>query len=575
MNKQNHHNPFIEAFEIFASGYVYAMVRRSEEISKDIKRLHFRSKREFQRARNNALKLIKKQKIKDYIKKAHSVAEIDFITKANENFWQWVEKVRACNHLHLEIIDLTHAVIPLYHCRYCGATICCSCWDSEHFGSFNFLRWVNSQALHISVPLLPFKDIFMKPGICYMCRRDEELAGQHYYGKTIVEKYFYRELMQEEALLWRQYEGRDFKTVDEIVEYTKQYAEKISNPLFGVLIETDIDYTLRGILEKALETKFALKKQGLSSSVREILKCFISFVSHHFNKEYHIPELNELIKGRLIDLKTLPMTTYLEWFAESKNLYIDLNLFNEPEKIINMPVLMKIAALLYFLRESPYIDENEIKKTAIANVRKNIEAYLCNEDVLFQRLKNALKERDIVLSVKTLCKLWSKYRDFLIKNKDFLALIIENYEMQWIVSEYECHLSGKYSSFNFEKDIELLKWLKSFINSDLERLLSQGKIYTNVVGMRHSVEWESYMKLDDFLWGRGVKLLREPENQFDPNAIKVELDGFGKLGYIKRSFASHLAQLMDNGRRIDAEIFKRYYPKYEMDETLFLRLKAH
>ena len=46
-------------------------------------------------------------------------------------------------------------------------------------------------------------------------------------------------------------------------------------------------------------------------------------------------------------------------------------------------------------------------------------------------------------------------------------------------------------------------------------------------------------------------LVREPDNPFDPNAIRVELAGY-LLGYVPRAYAKELAPLMDEGRQFIA-----------------------
>ena len=49
-------------------------------------------------------------------------------------------------------------------------------------------------------------------------------------------------------------------------------------------------------------------------------------------------------------------------------------------------------------------------------------------------------------------------------------------------------------------------------------------------------------------------VVREPENKFDPNAIRVD-SGFGQIGYIPAdTAANNLASLMDRGHKVKAEI---------------------
>ena len=53
--------------------------------------------------------------------------------------------------------------------------------------------------------------------------------------------------------------------------------------------------------------------------------------------------------------------------------------------------------------------------------------------------------------------------------------------------------------------------------------------------------------------GEALRLVREPANPHDPNAIRVEWNG-RMLGYVPRRDNSHLARQMDQGAAIDARI---------------------
>ena len=52
-------------------------------------------------------------------------------------------------------------------------------------------------------------------------------------------------------------------------------------------------------------------------------------------------------------------------------------------------------------------------------------------------------------------------------------------------------------------------------------------------------------------------LVREPNNAFDPNAIRVTVAGVIHLGYLPRDVAKELAPLMDAGRQLMAFFFSR------------------
>jgi hypothetical protein len=55
--------------------------------------------------------------------------------------------------------------------------------------------------------------------------------------------------------------------------------------------------------------------------------------------------------------------------------------------------------------------------------------------------------------------------------------------------------------------------------------------------------------------GSGLKLEREPHNQFDPNAIKVlDPDTEEHLGYVAKEHAIEIAPLMDQGHIFDCTV---------------------
>ena len=51
------------------------------------------------------------------------------------------------------------------------------------------------------------------------------------------------------------------------------------------------------------------------------------------------------------------------------------------------------------------------------------------------------------------------------------------------------------------------------------------KIYFTIIGTNH------YYGKDFIEKDMTVKLIKEPDNEFDKEAIKVELEGLGKIGY--------------------------------------------
>ena len=54
-----------------------------------------------------------------------------------------------------------------------------------------------------------------------------------------------------------------------------------------------------------------------------------------------------------------------------------------------------------------------------------------------------------------------------------------------------------------------------------------------------------------FQVGQKVKLIKEPENQFDREAIRAELPGLGKVGYVANSARTVLGDCFSAGRLYD------------------------
>ncbi|MBI1285292.1 MAG: HIRAN protein [Thiobacillus sp.] len=53
--------------------------------------------------------------------------------------------------------------------------------------------------------------------------------------------------------------------------------------------------------------------------------------------------------------------------------------------------------------------------------------------------------------------------------------------------------------------------------------------------------------------GDALALIREPDNPFDPNAVRVEWQGH-KIGYVPRRENADVARFMDRGQRLEARI---------------------
>ena len=71
------------------------------------------------------------------------------------------------------------------------------------------------------------------------------------------------------------------------------------------------------------------------------------------------------------------------------------------------------------------------------------------------------------------------------------------------------------------------------------------KVYFTVTGTKY------HYGLDFFETGMEVKLIRDPENKADREAIRVELDGLGTVGHVANSPYTILGESMSAGRLYD------------------------
>ena len=71
------------------------------------------------------------------------------------------------------------------------------------------------------------------------------------------------------------------------------------------------------------------------------------------------------------------------------------------------------------------------------------------------------------------------------------------------------------------------------------------KVFFTITGTKHRYGQ------DFFKEGMEVKLKKEPDNEFDKEAIKVEVKGLGHVGYVANSTYTVLGESMSAGRIYD------------------------
>jgi len=89
-----------------------------------------------------------------------------------------------------------------------------------------------------------------------------------------------------------------------------------------------------------------------------------------------------------------------------------------------------------------------------------------------------------------------------------------------------------------------------------ERLRVLREFYTKLAGVTHNQEGVNpQLLLRKCRSGQELKLIRDPLNMFDKNAIKVRLSTGEQLGWINKDLAQRsLAEDIDRGTTVEAEI---------------------
>lgn len=76
------------------------------------------------------------------------------------------------------------------------------------------------------------------------------------------------------------------------------------------------------------------------------------------------------------------------------------------------------------------------------------------------------------------------------------------------------------------------------------------QIYFTVTGIKFRYGADFYAA--GFLRpGQPVRLVKEPENEYDSDAIRVEMDGLGQIGYVANSVHTVLGESKSAGRIYD------------------------
>ena len=83
------------------------------------------------------------------------------------------------------------------------------------------------------------------------------------------------------------------------------------------------------------------------------------------------------------------------------------------------------------------------------------------------------------------------------------------------------------------------------------------KVFITLTGTKH------YFGNDFLKKGTKIRLEKEPDNEYDKEAIKVTYEGLGKIGYVANSSYTVIGDSMSAGRLYD-KIGKTAYAKVEL-----------
>jgi len=545
-----------------------AGVRKERQGARRVQEFH---EKELQAALEKTRRISHPEK-KLRLKLAKSSYEVEFIAEAKPDFRQWLEKVRNCSHLHLDVKPESHAVEPFYNCRWCGASVACACrYPEDKPVSGSSHHWARREA----TPNDLFRDIFIRPGICYRCRKDEHLGAAYRYGKDRVERLFWRELVEAERESWAKVRQPDYETAEQLIHANAVGVGK--NNFAPVMLAADHSGVIRRILERSLRIKKILRRYGRQDTLKDILIDFVKSYCHAYNDKHNLYPLHDAMYdndiGYLCCYSELPYTLHLPSSYNDQNMWQSYDLERHPEKIVNLPLPFQLALLAECIKEAPppiYYDARGRAKEALVPLLQDYD----NPGRDLERAMAAVTHQDMGLFLKMLARAWERNPAVVKEKKEEIQRNLEAYRLMWALREYDLYVSGAYSGFenSITKNEALRDWLLASFNlPDTEAFLKEGNIITNVVGMRH-IPREGYLDLDRYLGKGGFYLIRERDNPTDANAVVVYLEGFGKTGYLKRPLAAMLAPLMDRGISIAAELSARHYPYYDQDMTLYLRL---
>lgn len=90
-------------------------------------------------------------------------------------------------------------------------------------------------------------------------------------------------------------------------------------------------------------------------------------------------------------------------------------------------------------------------------------------------------------------------------------------------------------------------------------------ILFNVAGIMHRPKKIIKMVADEIGGGDVLELEREPDNKYDPDAVKVFYEEEW-IGYVEREFSQEVSELIDSGVDYDCKVFD-CTPEWDFDDN--------
>lgn len=115
--------------------------------------------------------------------------------------------------------------------------------------------------------------------------------------------------------------------------------------------------------------------------------------------------------------------------------------------------------------------------------------------------------------------------------------------------EIEFEVAGTYIA-------ERQKVIKKFVKSEIkgEYIEAYGGLKTKDIKDVLYEDLEVYEVPEDYTWKNEITLEKEPDNEYDKNAIKVILNGYSRIGYVPKKQNVEIGKILEENKNINTEM---------------------